>query len=106
MRTWLITGISTGFGRDMAEKRLAAGDRVAGTVRDLAAVGDLQERFGDKLWLATLDMTGTHAIRGVVDAAWAAMGSIEVVVSNAGYGLMGAAENSPTSRSATRSKPI
>ena len=92
MRTWFITGISTGFGRVMAEKLLAAGDRVAGTLRDLSAADDLKAQFGDRLWLASLDLTHTDAIRPTVDAAWAAMDRIDVVVSNAGYGLLGAAE--------------
>lgn len=92
MRTWLITGISSGFGRVMAEKLLAAGDRVAGTLRNLAVADDLKARFGDRLWLATLDLTHTDEIRPTVDAAWAAMGRIDVVVSNAGYGLLGAVE--------------
>lgn len=92
MKTWLITGISSGFGRIMAEKRLAAGDRVAGTIRDPRSVEALRERYGERLWLATLDLTDTAAIRGVVDDAWAALGRIDILVSNAGYGLMGAAE--------------
>jgi NAD(P)-dependent dehydrogenase (short-subunit alcohol dehydrogenase family) len=92
MRTWFITGISTGFGRVMAEKLLAAGDRVAGTLRSLSAADDLKVQFGDQLWLASLDLTHTDAIRPAVDAAWAAMDRIDVVVSNAGYGLLGAAE--------------
>ena len=92
MRTWFITGISTGFGRVMAEKLLAAGDRVAGTLRNLSAADDLKAQFGDQLWLAALDLTHTDAIRPTVDAAWVAMDRIDVVVSNAGYGLLGAAE--------------
>lgn len=92
MRNWLITGISSGFGRIMAEKLLAAGDRVAGTLRTLSAVDDLKVQYGDRLWLAALDLTDTAAIRPTANAAWSAFGRIDVVVSNAGYGLMGAAE--------------
>lgn len=92
MKTWFITGISSGFGRVMTEKLLARGDRVAGTLRKLSAVDDLKGRYGDQLWLAPLDLTETRAIRPTIDAAWAALGRIDVVVSNAGYGLMGAAE--------------
>lgn len=91
-RTWLITGISSGFGRHMTEQLLARGERVAGTVRTLSSVDDLKARYGDQLWLARLDVTDTPAIRGVVDAAVAALGRIDVVVNNAGYGLFGAAE--------------
>jgi NAD(P)-dependent dehydrogenase (short-subunit alcohol dehydrogenase family) len=91
-RTWLITGISSGFGRHMSEQLLARGERVAGTVRTLSSVDDLKARYGDQLWLARLDVTDTPAIRSVVDAAVAALGRIDVVVNNAGYGLFGAAE--------------
>ncbi|CKI67267.1 SDR family oxidoreductase [Mycolicibacterium smegmatis] len=92
MRTWFITGMSTGFGRLLTERLLAAGDRAAGTLRDLSSADDLKEQFGDRLWLAPLDLTHTHEIRPTVDAAWAAMHRIDVLVSNAGYGLLGAAE--------------
>lgn len=91
-RTWLITGIGSGFGRVMAERLLARGDRVAGTVRDRAAVADLTAAYGGRLWLDVLDVAQSDAIGGTVDRAWAALGRIDVVVSNAGYGLMGAAE--------------
>ena len=92
MRAWFITGISSGFGRVMAEKLLSRGDRVAGTVRRLSAADDLKDRFGGQLWLATLDLTDTSAITSTVDAAWSALNRIDIVVSNAGYGLLGAAE--------------
>ncbi|PJG47364.1 short-chain dehydrogenase/reductase [Sphingobium sp. LB126] len=92
MRSWFITGISAGFGRLMAAKLLAAGDRVAGTLRNPAVADDLKAQFGDRLWLGTLDLADGDAIRPVVDAAWAAFGRIDVVVSNAAYGLLGAAE--------------
>lgn len=92
MKSWLITGISAGFGRLMAEKLLAAGDRVAGTVRKLSSVDDLKATYGDRFWVAQLDLTHSDAIKGAVDDAWAALERIDVVVSNAGYGLLGAAE--------------
>lgn len=91
-RTWLITGINSGFGRHMSEQLLARGERVAGTVRKLASVDDLKARYGEQLWLGQLDVTDTTAIRRTVDAAFADLGRIDVVVNNAGYGLFGAAE--------------
>ena len=91
-RTWFVTGVSSGFGRIMTEQLLAEGDRVAGTVRKMDGISDLKARYGDRLWLAYLDMTDTPAIRRVVDKAFADLGKIDVVVSNAGYGLFGAAE--------------
>jgi NAD(P)-dependent dehydrogenase (short-subunit alcohol dehydrogenase family) len=91
-RTWLITGVNSGFGRHMTEQLLARGDRVAGTVRKLEAMNDLKEKYGDRLWLGRLDMTDTPGIQRVVAKAFADLGRIDVVVSNAGYGLFGAAE--------------
>ena len=91
-QTWLITGISSGFGRHMTEELLARGDRVAGTVRRLDAVADLKAKYGDRLWVAPLDVTDAPAIKEVVNRAFAELGKIDVVVNNAGYGLFGAAE--------------
>jgi NAD(P)-dependent dehydrogenase (short-subunit alcohol dehydrogenase family) len=91
-RTWFITGVNSGFGRHLTEQLLSRGDRVAGTVRTSGAVSDLQAQYGDQLWVAHLDVTDTAEIRAVVDQAFADLGRIDVVISNAGYGLFGAAE--------------
>jgi NAD(P)-dependent dehydrogenase (short-subunit alcohol dehydrogenase family) len=91
-RTWLITGVNSGFGRHMTEQLLVRGDRVAGTVRDLATMDDLKAAHGERLWLGQLDMTDTPEVQRVVGQAFADLGVIDVVVSNAGYGLFGAAE--------------
>jgi NAD(P)-dependent dehydrogenase (short-subunit alcohol dehydrogenase family) len=91
-QTWLITGVNSGFGREMTEQLLARGDRVAGTVRKMDAMSDLKAKYGDRLWLANLDVTDAPAIKQVVSAAFAELGRIDVVVNNAGYGLFGAAE--------------
>ncbi|MBT0774232.1 SDR family oxidoreductase [Kineosporia sp. J2-2] len=91
-RTWFITGVNSGFGRQMTEQLLARGDRVAGTVRRPGSVADLQDAYGEKFWVAHLDLADLPAARGVVDRAFAELGRIDVVVNNAGYGLFGAAE--------------
>jgi NAD(P)-dependent dehydrogenase (short-subunit alcohol dehydrogenase family) len=91
-RNWLITGTSSGLGRILTEKLLARGDRVAATVRNPQALAELKERFGEQLWIGTLDVADTGAVVEVVGNAFAALGRIDVVVSNAGYGLFGAAE--------------
>jgi len=91
-KTWFITGASSGFGRLMTETLLAAGDRVAATVRQPAVLDGLKAEHGDRLRVARLDVTDTATLRREVDAAFAALGRIDVVVSNAGYGLLGAAE--------------
>ncbi len=91
-QNWLITGTSSGIGRILTEKLLARGDRVAATLRKTDALDDLKAQHGDRLWTAALDVTDTPAIRDVVARAFAALGRIDVVVSNAGYGLFGAGE--------------
>ncbi|MFI7609709.1 SDR family oxidoreductase [Nonomuraea terrae] len=90
--TWFITGTSRGFGRELTEQLLARGDRVAATARRPEQLDDLAEEYGDRLWRRALDVTDTARLRQVVDAAFAELGRIDVVISNAGYGIMGAAE--------------
>jgi len=91
-RTWFITGVNSGFGRLMTEELLERGDRVAGTARKLDSMNDLKTEYGDRLWLTHLDMTDLSGIRNVVEKAFVEFGRIDVIVSNAGYGLFGAAE--------------
>ncbi len=90
-KRWFITGASSGFGRLLTENLLARGDHVAATLRKVSALDDLKTRHGESLWVAQLDVTDTGAIREVVGRAFG-MGRIDVVVSNAAYGLFGAAE--------------
>lgn len=91
-RTWLVTGASSGIGRKLTEMLLARGDRVAATLRRMGALDHLQAQYGDSLWLASLDVTDPVRVRAVVDLAFGELGRIDVIVSNAGYGLFGAAE--------------
>jgi NAD(P)-dependent dehydrogenase (short-subunit alcohol dehydrogenase family) len=88
LRTWFITGI----GRQMAEQLLSRGERVAGTVRKAGSVDDLKAAYGDRLWIDLLDVTDTPSIRDVVNKAFTELGRIDVIVNNAGYGLLEAAE--------------
>lgn len=90
--TWFITGTSSGFGRHLTELLLERGDRVAATLRRPERLNDLAARYGDRLWVRALDVTDTGRMREVVDAAFADLGRIDVIVSNAGYGLIGLAE--------------
>jgi NAD(P)-dependent dehydrogenase (short-subunit alcohol dehydrogenase family) len=91
-RTWLITGVSSGFGRHLTEQLLERGDRVVGTVRDLSKVADFAQQHPTAFFAEVLDVTDTAAVRGVVDRSFAKLGRIDVIISNAGYGLFGAAE--------------
>jgi NAD(P)-dependent dehydrogenase (short-subunit alcohol dehydrogenase family) len=91
-RTWLITGISSGFGRHLTQQLLERGDRVIGTVRELATVADLTGQYPDTFQAELLDVTSTDAIGNLVEHVFDRFGRIDVVISNAGYGLFGAAE--------------
>lgn len=91
-KTWLITGASSGLGRAMTGRLLERGDRVVATIRREGALDDLAGRFGDALHLHMLDVSDSAAVRRTVDRAFDEAGRIDVVVSNAGYGLFGAAE--------------
>ena len=92
-RTWLVTGVSSGLGRVLAEKLLARGDQVAGTVLEhVSVLDDLKNKYRERLWLARLDLSETASISAVVNGAWQAFGSVDALISNAGYGLTGAAE--------------
>lgn len=90
--TWFITGVNSGFGRELAEQLLSRGGQVAGTVRREGSVDDLRAKYGDRFWVGHLDVTDLVRVREVVDAAFRDLGRIDVVVINAGYGLFGAAE--------------
>jgi NAD(P)-dependent dehydrogenase (short-subunit alcohol dehydrogenase family) len=91
-RTWFITGVSSGFGRELTRQLLERGDRVVGTVRDTVKVADLRAQYPERFRAEELDVTDTAAIRTVIERSFAQFGRIEVIVSNAGYGLFGAAE--------------
>jgi NAD(P)-dependent dehydrogenase (short-subunit alcohol dehydrogenase family) len=91
-RAWFITGVSSGFGRELTDQLLKRGDRVVGTVRDTGKVGDLLKRYHETFRAEVLDVTDTAAIREVVERSFAQLGRIDVVISNAGYGMFGAAE--------------
>ncbi|QNL48153.1 SDR family oxidoreductase [Olivibacter sp. SDN3] len=92
MKTWLITGTSSGLGHRLTAKLLAQGDRVAATVRKPEALDQLKKQYGDQLWVGTLDVTDTPAIKQVVNQAFTELGKIDVVVNNAGYALFCAVE--------------
>jgi NAD(P)-dependent dehydrogenase (short-subunit alcohol dehydrogenase family) len=91
-RTWFITGVSSGFGRQLSEQLLERGDHVLGTVREMSKIADLLKRYPATFHAEILDVTDTAAIRAVVERSFARLGRIDVVISNAGYGLFGAAE--------------
>lgn len=91
-RTWLITGISSGFGYEITKQLLEKGDTVVGTVRKTDKIKSLMEEYPKNLDVKILDVTDVPALQKTVKDAFAEHGKIDVVISNAGYGLFGAAE--------------
>ncbi|WNP34314.1 SDR family oxidoreductase [Enterobacter kobei] len=91
-KVWLISGTSTGLGRLMTERLLERGDRVIATLRRTEALRSLQTRYGDQLHVLPMELTDTAEVRSTIAQAFAWAGKVDVVVSNAGYGLFGAAE--------------
>lgn len=91
-KTWFITGASRGFGRIWAEAALKRGDKVAATARQLTAVADLKERFGDAVLPLALDVAEPDQAGQVVAQAYDHFGKLDVVVNNAGYPLIGTVE--------------
>ena len=89
---WMITGVSSGFGRELTQQLLDRGDRVVGTVRKLDTVADLVSAYPDTFRVERLDVRDTTAMRGVVERTASEFGRVDVMVNNAGHGLFGAAE--------------
>ncbi len=92
MSSWLITGCSTGIGREIARAALEAGHQVAVTARKVEAVQDFVADFGDRALALPLDVTDNAQIASVVAATHEAFGGIDVLVNNAGYGYLSAVE--------------
>ncbi|RQS59869.1 oxidoreductase [Burkholderia sp. Bp8963] len=96
-KTLLITGVSSGFGRALAQEALAAGHNVVGTVRSEQALRDFASLSAHAAFGRVLDVTDFDAIDGVVSEIEAGVGPIDVLVNNAGYGHEGIMEESPLS---------
>jgi NAD(P)-dependent dehydrogenase (short-subunit alcohol dehydrogenase family) len=91
--TWFITGASRGLGRELTEQVLARGDSVAATLRTPSQLDDLAVVHGHRLWVRQLDVTDTVQMGRVIKDAFNDHERIDVVVSNAGFGVFGAAED-------------
>lgn len=91
-RTWLITGVSSGFGRELAQAILARGDTVVGTMRQKAQLSAFEALAPGRAHGRILDVTDAAAIAPLVAEVEAKVGPIDVLVNNAGYGLGGAVE--------------
>lgn len=94
-KTLLITGVSSGFGRALAQEALAAGHRVVGTVRSAEARQSFEALSANHAFGRILDVTDFDAIDGVIADVEAGVGPVDVLVNNAGYGHEGVMEESP-----------
>ena len=88
-KVWFITGASRGFGREWAIAALERGDKVAATARDIAALDDLAQKYGDALLPLRLDVNDREADFAAVAQAHDHFGRLDIVVNNAGYGQFG-----------------
>ena len=91
-KVWLVTGASTGFGRELVEYLLTQGARVVATARKVAALAELGTQYPERVLVAAMDVTDQKQVEAVVDAAVKWFGRIDVLVNNAGYGMVGAVE--------------
>lgn len=92
MATWLITGCSTGFGRELASAVLARNWNAVVTARDPATIQDIVAGHDVSALALRLDVTDPKQVASAVKEAEARFGAVDVLVNNAGYGYRGAVE--------------
>lgn len=92
MKTWFITGATGGLASTVIKQLLERGDRVAATSRKVGAFDDLQKEYGENLWQSTLDLSNESEVKRTVANAFNALGTIDVLLNNAAYGMYGAIE--------------
>ncbi|OAN30328.1 oxidoreductase [Mycolicibacterium iranicum] len=92
MGSWLITGCSTGIGREIARAALEDGQSVVVTARRVESVADFADDYGDRAAIVALDVTDRDQITAAVRAADERFGGIDVLVNNAGNGYLSAVE--------------
>jgi NAD(P)-dependent dehydrogenase (short-subunit alcohol dehydrogenase family) len=93
-KVWLITGCSTGFGRELAQEVLASGHKAVVTARNPDDIKDIVAKYPDAAIAVKLDVTNPDEITPAVKTAIAKFGQIDVLVNNAGIGYFGAIEES------------
>jgi len=91
-KVWLITGVSSGFGRELAKAALARGDTVAGTLRSEAQLADFRAIAPGRAHAYRLDVTDRAAIPRLVREVTERLTRVDVLVNNAGYGQIGVVE--------------
>lgn len=92
---WFITGASSGFGEAFARYALDRGYRVVATARDPRKLSHLEALAPDRVLVHALDVTRSGDAEAAVSATLARFGRIDVAINNAGYGIVGAVEETP-----------
>lgn len=96
MKTWLITGCSSGIGAGIAKAVLKSGDRAVVTARNADKVRQIVDQYPDRALALSLDVTDNASIQNAVKEAEKRFGVIDVLVNNAGYGYRSAVEEGET----------
>jgi len=91
-KVWFITGCSSGFGHSLAKNALLDGHYVVATARDRDKITKLESEYGEKIRVVKLDVTKNDQITEAINSTVDTFGRIDVLVNNAGYGLVGALE--------------
>jgi NAD(P)-dependent dehydrogenase (short-subunit alcohol dehydrogenase family) len=94
-KVWFITGCSTGLGQALTRAALAAGAKVVATSRKVSDIEHFAKSYPDTALTLQLDVTNNEQIHAAVDAAQKKFGRIDVLVNNAGYGIIGSLEEVP-----------
>ena len=94
-KQFLITGVSSGFGRAFAQAALEKGHRVVGTVRNDDAIASFESLAPGRATAVRLDVTNIEAIEPAVAGIEGTVGPVDVLINNAGYGHEGTLEESP-----------
>lgn len=92
MKTWLITGCSSGIGKRIAKAVLKSGDQAIVTARNKDKVKDIVDQYPDRALAVSLDVCDQESIQNAVKESYKKFGTIDVLVNNAGYGYRSAVE--------------
>jgi NAD(P)-dependent dehydrogenase (short-subunit alcohol dehydrogenase family) len=91
-KTWFITGVSTGFGKELAEYCLSKGDKVAATFRKQEQADEFTQKAGENGRGFVCDVVHEQQVKQAVESAIQHFGQLDVIVNNAGYGSLGSIE--------------
>jgi NAD(P)-dependent dehydrogenase (short-subunit alcohol dehydrogenase family) len=91
-KTWFITGASRGFGFEVAKAALSSGDKVVGTVRNNCSALYTNLEHHPNLFVAEMDVTKEMEVKEAVKIAINHFGKLDIILNNAGYGIVGAIE--------------